>query len=133
MSKTNWGLSNKRIDLFLPVISFLAITGFCILFSEQGSVAWSIFSKHIKDVLIVSLLIMIIRRDDSIRNKMSAMTVISYFVSSFSLRLGCAINSGFDYKIYRLAVNDPVIGNLANSIIFMLLLLIITTNGKYER
>jgi len=61
------------------------------------------------------------------------MAVISYFVSSFSLRLGCAVNSGFDYKIYRLAVNDPQIGNLANSIVFMLLLLIITSNAEHER
>lgn len=133
MSKISLDQNNKRTNLFLPVISFLAITGFCILFSEQYNVAWSIFSKHIKDVLIISLLLIIIRKDNSIRNKMSAMAVISYFVSSFSLRLGCAVNSGFDYKIYRLAVNDPQIGNLANSIVFMLLLLIITSNAEHER
>ena len=132
MSKISSDLNSKKNTLLLPVISFLAITGFCVFFSEQGSVFWSIFSKHIKDVLIISLLLIIIRKDNSIKNKMSAMAVVSYFVSSFSLRLGCAINSGFDYKAYRLAVNDPVIGNLANSIVFMFLLLIISTNAKHE-
>lgn len=131
MSKINWELSNKRDSLLVPVISFLAITGFCVLFSEQESVGWSILSKHIKDFLIIYLLLIIVKNDGTIRNRMSAMSVIAYFVSSFSIRLGCAINSGFDYNAYRSAVNDPQIGNLANSIMFVLLVLILTTNEKY--
>lgn len=124
--------SDRYNILFFPVIVFFAVTGFCVLFSEQGSVVWSIFSKHIKDILIVWLLLITLKNSNDYRDKISAMGIVSYFISSLSLRLGCAINSDFNYEIYRQAINSPMIGNLANSIIFMLSLLIITTYEKHE-
>ena len=118
--------------LFKPVVIFLIATAFCVFFSEQGSVVWTLFSRHIKDLFTVSLLIVIMNNTDDIKTKLSGIIMISYFVSIFSLRLGCAINSDFNYKLYRISINDSNVSLLVNSIILMLLLLTITTNGKHE-
>lgn len=118
--------------LFKPVVIFLIAMAFCVFFSEQGSVVWTLFSRHIKDLFTVSLLIVIMNNTDDIKTKLSGIIMISYFVSIFSLRLGCAINSDFNYKLYRISINDSNVSLLVNSIILMLLLLTITTNGKHE-
>lgn len=124
-------MQNSNRDIVSkPVIVFLAIMGVCVLFFEPNNVTYSLIHKHIKDLFICVLMYLLTRDTDNMRAKMSGLSLMACLASSFSIRLGCAISSGFDYKIYRMAVNNPEIGNLANSIIFVLLLMILMTNER---
>lgn len=121
---------NNRDIVSKPVIVFLAVMGICILFFEPNNVTYSLIHKHLKDLFICVLMYLLIKDTGSVKAKMSGLSLMACLTSSFSIRLGCAISSGFEYKAYRMAVNSPEIGNLANSIVFVLLLMIFTTNER---
>lgn len=127
MRKINW----DNIDILTKsVVAYLVIMGFCTIFFMPENVLFSLIHKHLKDLLICTLLYMTIKDSVDIRRIISGLSLIAYFVSVFSIRLSYAISYGFDYKLYREAVNSPNVGSLANSIVFVLLLMIFTTNDN---
>lgn len=97
---------------------FYAFTGIYLFLNNTSDVTWEIYAFTLKDALISTLAI-----DRAVRSKdlvlhIASISLVSYLMTPFCIRMYCAFRSDFVYEAYRVMIENSSYRFLLTLILF---------------
>lgn len=123
--------TKKRSNKYIAVLGFFLSIALYNKVGEIESIFWSIYAHSMKDFFIISLLIIGLKKEESIKDIGAILTGVFYCITLFSIRLYSAANS-VDYKAYMALMKS----NYTSTIVFsaiVILVIILLIPMKHER
>ena len=118
---------SRKIKYITAVMVFGLLTAVYLCFNETKTVFWEIYAYTLKDLLLVSWMLIEFVENKDVILRLVFIGLGSYLMIPFLIRFFCACRSGMDYEAYRVLLNNDNYRLLLTLVLFGVVTIIYTS------